>query len=431
MALRRGRRRGLSTAFVSAALLGGLLTVPATAQAQDFYTPPETLPGAPGELIRTEDSHLALSIPTPDGGTLPGKATRLLYRSNDANGLPNAVSGTYIEPTSEWTGAGERPLVVIAPGTHGQGDQCAPSRLLNSIVQFTPPLDFFTEYEIISMTAMLLQGYSIVVTDYDGLGTPGHHTYVNRAAEAHAVLDAARAAQNLEGTTIGEDGPVALYGYSQGGGAVAAAAELAPEYAPDLDIKGGYAGAPPADLSATLEQIDGTALTGAIGYTINGLVEAYPDLSEILDAEINDSGRTMLAGVGNQCLAETLLHHGFQTTNQYTRTGESLSEVIARTPRIQEIIDEQRIGKRTPDVPMLIQHGTQDDIVPYGQGRQLALDWCDNGATVQFSPNHTPPILPGLIVNHFVPMLGGKPEAVAFIGDRFNDVPVTGNCGQF
>ncbi|MGA9873392.1 MAG: lipase, partial [Rhodococcus sp. (in: high G+C Gram-positive bacteria)] len=46
----------------------------------DFYTPPSPLPAlAPGALIRTEPSHLALSVPGI-GGTLPGEATRIMYR---------------------------------------------------------------------------------------------------------------------------------------------------------------------------------------------------------------------------------------------------------------------------------------------------------------------------------------------------------------
>ncbi len=245
------------------------------------------------------------------------------------------------------------------------------------------------------------------------------------------MLDSVRAAQNLPEASISEDGPVGLFGYSQGGGAVSAAAELAPSYAPELDLKGAYAGAPPADLVATLDQIDGTALTGAIGYTTNGLVEAYPKLADVIDAEINDRGREMLAAVANQCLPETLFRFGFQQTSDYTRTGEPLGVVIGRIPEVQEAIAEQRIGLRAPQIPVLVQHGTQDDTVPYGQGRQMALDWCAQGATVQFSPNNTPPILPGFIVNHALPMLGGMPEAVAYMNDRFADKPAPSNCGAF
>ncbi|MCR8693132.1 lipase family protein [Rhodococcus pyridinivorans] len=425
-------RTWMAAAVTSTVLVGGLLGTATTAGAEtDFYLPPEPLPtGAPGDVLRTAPSDLALRAPVAEG-VFPGQGTKLLYRSNDAKGAPNAVSGTYIEPSTPWNGPGDRPLVALAIGTHGQGDQCAPSRNLGALVNYNPPLDFFTEYEVLSINALLLRGIAVVVTDYDGLGTPGHHTYVNRAAEAHAVLDSVRAALKLENASVTENSPVGLFGYSQGGGASGAAAELAPEYAPELNLVGAYVGAPPADLVATLKQIDGTLLTGAIGYTINGLADAYPEIRDEIDAEVSDRGREMLAAVANQCVPETVANFAFQRTGDYTRTGEPLDVVLDRLPQVQKILAEQRIGNRTPAVPVLLQHGTQDDTVPYGQGRQLALDWCDKGATVQFLPNTTPPILPGFIINHAVPMIGGLPESVAYIEARLRGEPAPSNCGAF
>ncbi|MCW1007247.1 lipase family protein, partial [Streptococcus anginosus] len=75
--------------------------------------------------------------------------------------------------------------------------------------------------------------------------------------QAHAVLDAVRAAAQVSGSGVTSTAPVALAGYSQGGGAAAAAAELASDYAPELDLKGAYVGAPPADLVQVADRIDG------------------------------------------------------------------------------------------------------------------------------------------------------------------------------
>ena len=240
------------------------MTAPAaTAEPADFYTPPVELPaGANGDLIKSEPSPLLLSVPGSNGAW-PATATKIMYRSEDAKGAPVAVTGTYLEPSNPWTGQGARPLVAAAVGTHGQGDQCAPSKLFNTGIEYQFPTDVMVGYESIWVNTLLLNGIAVVVTDYEGLGTPGDHTYVNREAEAHAVLDSVRAAQQLPNTSIPADGPVGLWGYSQGGGAAAAATELKPSYAPELDLKGTYAGAPPADLAATLQQVDGTFLTGS------------------------------------------------------------------------------------------------------------------------------------------------------------------------
>ncbi|MDI9893129.1 alpha/beta fold hydrolase [Rhodococcus sp. IEGM 1381] len=431
--MRRTRVFGSAVA-VAAVLIG--VTAPAVSAApstgstveSDFYVPPSPLPaGSPGDVIRSEPSHLALSVPGI-GGPLPGAATRIMYRSTDSNDAANAVTGTYIDPAAEWTGPGPRPLVVLAPGTQGQGDQCAPSKMLNNLITYTPPLGFMVEYEVLAAYSLLSQGYGVVITDYEGLGTPGAHTYVNRASEAHAVLDAARAAQKLQGTKISGDGPVAAYGYSQGGGAAAAAAELADDYAPEMNLVGTYAGAPPADLKQTLEQVDGTILTGVIGYTLNGLLNSDPGLRPIVDENINDAGKAMLNLVANQCVGETILNVGLHRTNEYTKTGEPLSVVLDRLPVAQEILAKNKIGERTPNAPVLIQSGTSDDIVPHGQAVGLAGDWCGTGATVQLSSAQVPAIVPGSGAGHLIPDILGLGEAQNWIKDRFYGVPAPSNC---
>ena len=146
----------------------------------------------------------------------------------------------------------------------------------------------------------------------------------------------------------------------------------------------------PADLAATLQQVNGTFLTGVIGYALNGILAQYPEVQPLLDAEINDRGRQMLAATKNQCVAESGLQFGFQQSSSFTNSGESLSAVLARLPMAQAILDEQKIGKLTPESPVLIQHGRSDDIVPFGQGQQLARDWCGKGATCSSPSTNCP-----------------------------------------
>lgn len=261
----------LLAAAVTAAACLGVTAVPAEATPQPdavvsrgvtiptFYNPPAALPAADGALIRSEPLPLALSLPGVEG-PLPGTATRLMYKSTDSAGRPMAVTGAYIEPTAHWTGGGPRPLVAVAPGTMGQGDQCAASLGLEHPL-LVNSRTLSVGYEDLAIYRLLARGIAVVVTDYTGLGaTDRLHTYVNRVDEAHAVLDAVRAARSLATASLTAGSRVALYGYSQGGGATAAAAELQPSYAPDVTLAGTYAGAPPADLVAVTEAIDGSDL---------------------------------------------------------------------------------------------------------------------------------------------------------------------------
>jgi hypothetical protein len=397
-------------------------------QYQEFYTPPDPLPsGQPGDLIRTEPSRLVLE-PSGQLGAFVATGTRIMYRSTDARGNPVAVTGTYFEPDNPWPGNGPRPLISFAVGTYGQGDQCAPSRLFNQGIHFSSGLDITVGHEEVFIATMVARGFAVVVTDYEGLGTPGVHTYVNRLAQGQAVLDAARAAMLLPGTSLDAHGPVALWGYSQGGGASASAVELAPSYALDLHVVGAYAGAPPADLAELMPYLDGSALAGAVGYAINGIIAAYPEAEQAIRDKLTIYGEDLLAKTANQCVAETLLTFAFHHLQEYFT--EDVEQMIGEEP-FKSLFDLQRIGRFRPQAPVLIDINRFDPLVPWTAANQLGRDWCAQGADVQFWTNEQPPFLNKLIVNHALTMYVEGERGMQWIADRFNGLPTTPNCGQF
>src|SRR5947208_397328 len=89
-----------------------------------FVTATPVATADPGVLLEQRPTTVFLG-PFP----APVKAWHLLYRSTSATGKANAVSGTLLVPLTPWT-QGPRPLITYAVGTHGLGDQCAPSQLL-------------------------------------------------------------------------------------------------------------------------------------------------------------------------------------------------------------------------------------------------------------------------------------------------------------
>ncbi|GAS85991.1 putative secretory lipase family protein [Mycolicibacterium brisbanense] len=394
----------------------------------EFYTPPDPLPaGNPGDLIRSEPMRIVYE-PSGQLGSWVATATRIMYLSNDSRGKPTAVTGTYFEPDRPWPGAGPRPLIAFAPGTQGQGDQCAPSRVFGQSIHFSSGLDITMGYEELFVATMVARGFAVVVTDYEGLGTPGVHTYVNRLAEAQALLDAARAAKRLPGTSLTPDGPVALWGYSQGGGASAAAAESAPGYAPELHLVGAYAGAPPADLPELLPYVDGSILVGAVGYLINGAIAAYPEAADAIHDKLTPQGEDLLAKTKDQCVVETALTFGFHHLRSYFN-GDPY-DVIANEP-FKSLLDLQRIGRLKPTAPVFIDSNHFDPLVPWTGANQLGRDWCAQGADVEFWTNDQPPFLNKLAVNHALAYFMDGERGMQWIADRFNGVPTTPNCGQF
>ncbi|BBZ27553.1 secretory lipase family protein [Mycolicibacterium madagascariense] len=423
--------RWLAGIFAASLVVSLLLAAP-TVRADngyhgDFYTPPDPLPaGAPGDVIRTEPSDVHLADDRPD--LLGITATRILYRSTNTHDQPVAVSGTFIEPTAPWPGPGPRPLISFAVGTHGQGDQCAPSRLIDVYLYHSRPLDVFLEYELVIIQRMIKRGWAVVMTDYIGLGTPGVHTYVVRADEGHAVLDAARAAYRLPNTDLDPRGPLALYGYSQGGGATAAAAELAPTYAPELPIVGTYAGAPPADLSTEFPYLDGSLAAGILGYVINAAIAAYPEDADAIHAVLTPDGEDLIAKTQNQCLGETIANFMFRHIARYLTID---ADTAITTEPFKTIFDQQRIGRLKPTTPVLINSNRYDPLVPYGPALQLGHDWCALGANVEFNTNEEPPLFNKLILNHGLPIIVDAHWVLDWVADRLGGVPATPNCGDF
>ncbi|MEU6847342.1 lipase family protein [Streptomyces sp. NPDC046716] len=416
-----------------------LATVPASAAGSDpvvsrgvtiptFYNPPAELPSANGALIRTEPMKLGLSIPGLDGRAMPGTATRLMYKSTDSTGQPVAVTGTYIEPSAAWTKSGPRPLVAVASGTMGQGDQCAPSLSLENPLTLTGDTTS-VGYEALAIYRILATGSAVVLTDYAGLGaTDRLHTYVNRLDEGHALLDAVRAARGLPSTSITTDSPTGLYGYSQGGGASASAAELQAAYAPDVPLKGTYAGAPPADLVSTMKGIDGSALAGALAWSISGFVQAYPQMRDVVDRNVSDSGKAVLKDASTMCIGDALFGYGFAKSSKWTKDGKSIADVIAAEPAAQAVLNEQRIGTMKPSGPVRVATGTQDDIVPHAQARQLAVDWCRKGGDVTYDAVKLPNLGDKIVTNHLVPLITDQGDAISWLTDRLAGKSVKSNC---
>ncbi|MBM7090965.1 triacylglycerol lipase [Streptomyces sp. S12] len=398
------------------------VTIPA------FYTPPAELPAGNGALIRHEPLRLGLSLPGLDGRRLPGTATRLMYTSTDSNGQRVAVTGAYIEPSARWKGGGPRPLVVVGAGTMGQGDQCAPSLALERPLTLTGET-VSVGYDNLAVYRLLATGAAVVVTDYAGLGTTDRlHTYVNRLDQGHAMLDAARAARSVPGASVTAASRVGLYGYSQGGGASASAAELHGTYAPEIPLVGTYSGAPPADLTSVMKGVDGSALAAALGWSINGFAQAEPDLKQVVDEHINTKGRAALDDIATTCVGDAILRHGFTKSTKWTRSGASIARVIADEPRARAVLDKQRIGTLKPTGPVRVVTGVQDDIVPHAQARQLAVDWCRKGADVIYKAVALPNLGDKLLTNHLVPLLTDQSDAVSWLTDRLEGRPVQSNC---
>jgi len=212
-------------------LLGGSGCSTATSETA---TDPAAL--RPGQLLS--------SRAVADGPALPsaGRNEVITYASQDGNGDPVVVSGAVSIPRTP-APEGGYPVISWAHGTTGVADACAPS------ADFAGgPAHGYLSGVNASLDDWVAKGYAVVSTDYQGLGTPGIHPYVNGDTETNAVVDIVRAARAMD-PAVGSTWFV--IGHSQGGQAALFTAAQGGERAPELHLGGAVAIAPGNGLDQT------------------------------------------------------------------------------------------------------------------------------------------------------------------------------------
>ena len=182
---------------------------------------------APGTLLHHEP------ITTPISGAT---AWRVRYLSRDVNGVAQESTGLVVAPA----GAGaDRPILTWCHGTTGLGDAACPSAQPDParelITYFTPESTQQIDYGVPGLQKFIDAGWVVCATDYQGLGTPGMHQYTVNITNALDALHIAHAARQLD---VGAGAELGCAGWSQGGGAAAAVAELDAEDYGDLRLIG-------------------------------------------------------------------------------------------------------------------------------------------------------------------------------------------------
>ncbi len=195
-------------------------------------TPPPVT-GEPGTLLSQEPVDTAIN---------GARAWRVRYISRDVNDVARESSGLVIAPSAR---ADNRPLLTWCHGTTGLGDAACPSAQPDParelITYFEPQATQQIDYGVPGLQGFIDDGWVVCATDYQGLGTPGMHQYTVNITNARDGVYIARAAAKLDtgaGTTLG------CAGWSQGGGASAAVAELDKQDFGDLKLIGTVAMSP-------------------------------------------------------------------------------------------------------------------------------------------------------------------------------------------
>ena len=275
---------------------------------------------------------------------------RLRYASTDFDGNSAMITAELFVPSLG--AAADCPVLVFGSGTTGIADTCAPS-----LEQWE--IRHFGDYRA-NMLAYAAQGFIVLFPDYLGFNDPSRpQRYFSKPAEAHTMLDGIRAVFRYFEHGMKK---VFVAGYSQGGHAAFAAADLLRSYAPELSLAGVIGFGATTDVEALLRE--GPAYAPLIFCTYSamyGTAEIDPG------AYLQERFALSLAkDVSEMCVDQFQTYYGFDGAKLYRP--EFHRELYAnRTaisyPSLAKRLAENRAGLSGHGLPALVLQGGTDFVV--------------------------------------------------------------------
>ncbi|MFF0451811.1 lipase family protein [Nocardia africana] len=372
-----------------------------------FYHPAAEIVAAkqPGEIIAAREVRVA------NLGLIPVNvdAWQISYRSDDSRDQPIPAVATVLKPR----GSAPDKLVSMQIAEDSLAGYCAPSYAIQHfsagpfLGQIVAPAEF-----VIAQGA-LQQGWAVVIPDHEG----PNNAYAAGPLAGRITLDGIRAARDFEPMRMSPQTRIGLYGYSGGAIATGHAAELKSSYAPELNIVGAAEGGVPADLGMTLNVANGQATSGLVLAAVMGLTREYPEFARFVDEHMDPLGKGLTTLQSGLCVQYVSSLLPFLNLKGMLRVpGDPMQQ-----PAVAAVLDETRMGRSVPDMPLYIWQGNPDEIIPVGQVNTLVDTYCRNpSATVQYTREH--------FAEHVATEISGGGAAMLWLRDRLDGVPAQPGC---
>ena len=344
--------------------------------------------------------------------------------------MPNVLGKTKEATAMVFVPKGARPVdgwlvVVWEHGTVGIGDTCAPSHN-----EFNPRFEKMAQ-------SLLAAGYVIIAPDYEGLGTPGIHPYLNLSSAANSAIYAVDAYKKHYGTQI--NGAWMSVGQSQGGHGSLATAEYANN---DKNYKGAVAGAPASSLGYIISTVAPKAMAQLIvgeqaGVVTKGTaVEVYAELLayaayttvgiKAYDPTFNyqsifqeRSGKLAVNAEGttgenglcltdmNDAFANDIRAFQEENPGKTALDYPGLAGDFQTNPIVKKFLADNQPATKKINTPVMIIQGEKDMAVPYQVTDALQKNLKAMGTDVTFL------LVEG--ASHTAAIVEKNPELVAFI----------------
>jgi pimeloyl-ACP methyl ester carboxylesterase len=327
-----------------------------TAHAPDaFYDPPSDMPRKPGELLRNEPLK---DVMLPAGM----RGWRILYATSVDDNTPATAVATVFAPTDP--PAGPCPVIAWEHATTGLLQKCMPS-LLSMTTKGVPWCN-----------RIVMAGWVVVATDYSFAEKGGPHPYLIGEGEARATLDSVRAARQMSELTL--DRRMVVWGYSQGGHAALWTGIVGPRHAPDLEILGVAAIAPPANIEKSLAMnVEADKRFGP--YLALSYSRFYPDITfeQALRHEALNAARQIV----NLCCF--LPPEDQERIGALSATFEGPALATSSNKALQARL-EQNTADGLITAPVVIAQGLSDIVVPQSATDAYVKERCAAGQPLEY-----------------------------------------------
>ncbi|HDI2818618.1 TPA: alpha/beta fold hydrolase [Acinetobacter baumannii] len=314
-------------------------------------------------------------------GSVAAESSILTYKMLGQSGQEVQATSLVFTPNTQ-PPVGGWPIVVWAHGTTGVADVCAPSKA--ALADSTKDL----------ISKLLAAGYVVVAPDYEGLGTPGIHPFLNVKSEAFSITDAVVATRNyLSQRNLLTSKKWVTVGHSQGGHAALGAAQYASRA--QLEYKGTVAVAPASNLGSILLNGELEAASASVyekkaiyaqldaftALVVAGIRNTHLDFNYL--QVFTESTARIAQGAEGFCYEPLLgdfsatmqvyiATHG-ETLDGYTRTQPNFMAV----PLVKTFLDKDSQPLQVKvTTPIIIYQGLADSTVP-----KLATDLLISNAT--------------------------------------------------
>ncbi|GAA2070673.1 lipase family protein [Williamsia deligens] len=352
---------------------------------------------APGSLVSAE--------PMPGfARSLVGssmRSARVLYRSGSGDtSAPTVVSAAVFSPRRT-APPGGWPVIAFAHATAGIDEPCAPS--------YSDTL----KGQVGVLDAFIRLGYAVAMPDYQGLGAPGVHQYLDARTAGLNTVDAVRA---LRATFPDISTRWGAYGGSQGGGASWAVAELGTRRAPDLTLVGAVAISPAADVSGLVDKAQARTLTPDQGPTFQAVVESlartHPDVDRD-DFRRGDAARDW--DVLSACAGPLLDRRDAAVAD--LSVADLAPRTTAAADTVRRVLDSWALPQGPSTTPLYVEYGGRDTFVdPRWTTAALARQCALGGSvTYRLDPDRGHGDVP-------------TEQALEWLARRFAGTPATSTC---